>query len=303
MRIRQIIRKYFYFSKGEQRGILLLLIFIVLIFLANCFIFRFEKREGLTDSIINQYSDVDVTENKTKTTLSLFPFDPNVADSLKLDSLNLPYWVKKNLLSYRRHNGELKYKEDFLKIYGMNDSIYSRVKEYIVLPDKPVIKKKVSTIFAGGHKEKVKKNIIVREKKKIVEINSASAEDYEKLWGIGDVLSERIIKYRKLLGGFYSKEQLLEVYGLPIETFLEIKRYLKVDTIDIVKLNINFSGYRELLFHPYLQKDDVKRILNYRDSVGFIEDKKQLLESSVLEDSVYRKISHYIEVKIVESTK
>jgi len=303
MRIRQIIRKYFYFSKGEQRGILLLLILIVLIFLANCFIFRFEKREGLTDSIINQYSDVDVTENKTKTTLSLFPFDPNVADSLKLDSLNLPYWVKKNLLSYRRHNGELKYKEDFLKIYGMNDSIYSRVKEYIVLPDKPVIKKKVSTIFTGGHKEKVKKNIIVREKKKIVEINSASAEDYEKLWGIGDVLSERIIKYRKLLGGFYSKEQLLEVYGLPIETFLEIKRYLKVDTIDIVKLNINFSGYRELLFHPYLQKDDVKRILNYRDSVGFIEDKKQLLESSVLEDSVYRKISHYIEVKIVESTK
>ena len=297
MRIRQIIRKYFYFSRAEQKGILVLIIIIFLLFGANCFIFCFEKREGLKGFLLKQYSFECATESKTKINLSLFPFNPNVIDSLKLDSFNLPFVVKKNLLSYRRHNGVLKYKDDFLKIYGMNDSIYSRVKKYIVLPDKYVKEKKVTTVSTGEFKEKGKKKIIVNEKRKPIEINSASAEDYKKLRGIGDVLSVRIIKYRKLLGGFYSKTQLLEVYGLSIETFVGIEKYLVVDTTKIVHINVNFSGFRELLFHPYLEKEDVKRIFNYRDSVGFIKYKKQLLDNSVLGTLVYRKISPYLTTK------
>jgi len=297
MRIRQIIRKYFYFSRGEQKGILVLIIIIFLIFLLNRFIFCFEKREGLKGLMLKQYSFERVTENKKKTNLSLFTFNPNVIDSLKLDSLNLPLVVKKNLLSYRRHNGVLKYKNDFLKIYGMNDSIYYRVKKYIVLPDKHIKAKKVPIVFTEEFKEKGKKKIIIHDKTKTVEINSASAEDYKKLRGIGDVLSVRIIKYRKLLGGFYSKTQLLEVYGLSIETFVGIEKYLVVDTTKIVHINVNFSGFRELLFHPYLEKEDVKRIFNYRDSVGFIKYKKQLLDNSVLGTLVYRKISPYLTTK------
>ncbi|MBK5202209.1 MAG: helix-hairpin-helix domain-containing protein [Prolixibacteraceae bacterium] len=301
MRIRQIIRKYFYFSRGEQKGILLLLVFIVLIFLANSFIFSFEKREGINVLLLKQDGYKNFTENKAKSNRSLFLFNPNLIDSLKLDSLNLPFYVKKNLLSYRRHNGVLKYKDDLLKIYGMNDSIYSRVKEYIVLSDKPIIVKNIKPVFPGVHKGEGENVTIVDEKRKLVEINSASAEDYKKLWGIGDVLSVRIVKYRNLLGGFYSKKQLLEVYGLSDETFKNIEKYLVVDTTKIVHINVNFSGFRELIFNPYLKKEDVKRIINYRDSVGFIKDKRQLLEFSVLEDSVYSKISHYLEVKTPES--
>jgi len=297
MRIRQIIRKYFYFSRGEQKGILVLLILIVLIFLANCFIFSFEKREGLKGFILKQYSVEDVAKKLIKPSLSLFPFNPNITDSLKLDSLNLPFWVKKNLLSYRRHNGVLKYKEDFLNIYGMNDSIYLKIKEYITLPEKPVIVKKVTTVFPLEIKKKGEKKIIVPEKRKHFEINSAGAEDYKKLRGIGDVLSLRIIKYRKLLGGFYSKEQLLEVYGLSGETFADIEEFLVVDTTKIVHINVNFSEFRDLIFHPYLNKEDVIKILNYRDSVGFIENKRQLLDNSVLENLVYRKISPYLTIK------
>jgi len=297
MRINQIIRKYFYFSRGEQKGILLLIVFIVLIFFANSFIFCFEKKEGLKGLMLKQYIFGCVTENKTNIKRSLFPFNPNVIDSLKLDSLDLPFFVKKNLLSYRRHNGVLKYKDDLLKIYGMNDSIYSRVKEYIVFSDKPIIVKNVKPDFAGVHKGEEENVTIVNEKRKTVEINSASAEDYKKLRGIGDVLSVRIIKYRKLLGGFYSKTQLLEVYGLSDETFNNIEKFLVVDTTKIVHIDVNFSGFRELLFHPYLGKEDVKRIFNYRDSVGFIKNKKQLLDNSILETLVYRKISPYLTTK------
>jgi len=297
MRISQIIRKYFYFSRGEQKGILLLIVLIVLIFLANSFIFSFEKREGINVLLLEQVCYKKITENKTKIKRSLFLFNPNVIDSLKLDSLNLPFYVKKNLLSYRRHNGLLKYKDDLLKIYGMNDSIYYKVKKYIDLPDKHVKIKNVATFSTEDFKEKSKKKIRIDKKRKPIEINSASAEDFKNLWGIGDVLSVRIIKYRKLLGGFYSKTQLLEVYGLSDETFKSIEKYLVVDTTNIVQLDVNFSGFRELLFHPYLGKEDVKRIFNYRDSVGFIKNKKQLLDNSVLGTLVYRKISPYLTIK------
>ena len=118
MWIHHIFRKYFYFSRAEQKGILLLLVIIILIFLANSFIFYFEKREGIKVSLIEQDCYNNLKENKVDKKLSLFIFNPNLIDSLKLDSLNLPFFVKKNLLSYRRHNGVLKCKGDLKKNIG-----------------------------------------------------------------------------------------------------------------------------------------------------------------------------------------
>ena len=179
----------------------------------------------------------------------------------------------------------------------MNDSIYCKVKKYINLPDKYVKVTNVDTFSTVDFKEKGKREIVVEKKRKIIEINSASVENYKSLRGIGDVLSVRIVKYRNLLGGFYSKKQLLEVYGLSEETYNSIKDYLIVDTTKIAHINLNFSEFRDFIFHPYLKKKDVKRIIDFRDSIGFITDENQLLEFSVLNDSVFGKISHYLEVK------
>ena len=48
----------------------------------------------------------------------------------------------------------------------------------------------------------------------VVEINTADSAELMRLNGIGASFSRRIVKYRNLLGGFISKEQLLEVYGM-----------------------------------------------------------------------------------------
>jgi DNA uptake protein ComE-like DNA-binding protein len=104
-----------------------------------------------------------------------------------------------------------------------------------------------------------------------LELNLCDSAALEKLPGIGPVLSARIIKYRNLLGGYADKRQLLEVYGLPPETYDRISSQLTADTTLLVKIPINSSDYRELVRHPYLSPDEVSAILRYRQRIGRIE--------------------------------
>jgi len=104
-----------------------------------------------------------------------------------------------------------------------------------------------------------------------LELNLCDSAALERLPGIGPVLSARIIKYRNLLGGYADKRQLLEVYGLPPETFEKISSQVTADTTLLIKILINSSDYRELVRHPYLSPGEVSAILRYRDKIGRIE--------------------------------
>jgi competence ComEA-like helix-hairpin-helix protein len=57
-------------------------------------------------------------------------------------------------------------------------------------------------------------------------LNRATAEDLDRLPGIGPGLALRIIKYRQVNGNFSSLDQLMGVTGVKGKTFEKIKRYL-----------------------------------------------------------------------------
>lgn len=69
--------------------------------------------------------------------------------------------------------------------------------------------------------------------KKPVSLNTATAKDFEQLPGIGPVLAERIIEYRKKLKaengrGFAAKEQLMEVPGIGPKKYANLMDYVKL---------------------------------------------------------------------------
>ena len=127
-----------------------------------------------------------------------------------------------------------------------------------------------------------------------IEINGADSSGLTEIRGIGPVFASRIVKYRNMLGGFYCKEQLLEVYGIDHENFSYISTQIEVDSTKINKIDINNIKFKELLKHPYLNYDDVKAVFKCRDKTGNRVTKSLLIKSRGLEQESLEKILPYI---------
>ncbi len=112
----------------------------------------------------------------------------------------------------------------------------------------------------------------------IVEINVADTAEFATLPGIGPAFARRIVEYRGKLGGFTNTSQLLEVYGLDTARLKQFEKHITIDTAAILKTNVNTSAFRDLLRHPYLDYDDVKKIVNYREKRGIITSWDSLCE-------------------------
>jgi competence ComEA-like helix-hairpin-helix protein len=299
MRLRQIIREYFLFSKGERTGLTILIILMIIILIADRLIFYFEKPAVADkEKFDRMLGELKQQESTPTDPGSLFHFDPNTIDSAALDCLALPSRVKQNLLRYRMHGGRLKKKEDLRKIYGMNDSVYTVIEAFMNISEEEAYPASVVNTPEAAIEPKNSEarppdpDTISADK---IEINRATVADLMKLYGIGPVLSDRIVKYRNLVGGFHSLDQLTEVYGLKEETLQNIVGQLEVDSTALVPVNINFADARALANHPYLKWDDANRIVRYREKTGFIADKYQLIQDSVLKNEVFNKIKPYLQ--------
>ncbi len=301
-KLRNIIRDYFTFTRNERIGLYILIGIIVVLLVVNRLIFYFETPGEINRDSFEKYIESfhkEKEEQPHKKDQSLFSFNPNQIDSLSLDSLDMPASIKSNLYKYVLKGGSFRYRSDMRKLYGMNDSVFSALSPYIDLPEKPIVKIKPKRKVQAkmNHAFKVDKPKATLEEIKPIELNAASVEELKSLYGIGEVLSSRIVKYRNLLGGYYQIEQLKEVYGLSEETYQAVAKHLAVDRDSIKKIDINFASGKELVRHPYLKWDDVNSIFEHKSEVGFIKTIDQLLENEVLNDTIYNKISPYLKTK------
>lgn len=127
-----------------------------------------------------------------------------------------------------------------------------------------------------------------------IELNSADSIDLLSLYGIGPVFSGRIIKFRNLLGGYYSRDQLLEVYGMDSLRYLGFYKRTFVDTNLIRKINMETVVFKELLRHPYIKYEMVKSFIRYRDYHGPPDDLQGLFHECVWPDSLWARLSPYL---------
>ena len=126
---------------------------------------------------------------------------------------------------------------------------------------------------------------------KALPLNTADSTELVALPQIGEVMASRIHRYRDRLGGYVSLDQLFEVKGMDTVRFETIRPYLMLETDDIRRLDVNNDEFKTLLRHPYLEYDQVKAIVNYRERKGLISDWKQLCE---LTGDVNPLLQHYV---------
>ena len=132
-----------------------------------------------------------------------------------------------------------------------------------------------------------------KPKQQLIEINMADTADFEKLPQIGPFFAKRIHKYRNLLGGFYSKNQLREVYGMDSARFTQFENFILIDTSLIIKKNINSIKEEELRKHPYISYKLASVICNYRHQHGHFKSIGDLKNIHLIDSNKFCKIVPY----------
>jgi DNA uptake protein ComE-like DNA-binding protein len=128
----------------------------------------------------------------------------------------------------------------------------------------------------------------------LIDINTSDSATLVSLPGIGPVLSARIIKYRRLLGGYARIEQMKEVYGLPPETYNMIKDRITADTSGIIKVNINSADYKGLSHIHYFEKYEITAIMKYRQLNGKINNIVDLTDNKLISLEKAIKVRPYL---------
>lgn len=315
MKLRQLIRDYFTFSRNERKGIVVLLVLILLLAAANKVIFYFEKPAKIDSGILDSskqelaaYNDslnLDLQQQSIKSadsgfeegrysdnseksqdkepntdrdeSLSLFKFDPNKCSDEDFHQLGFSDKQTEAIRKYISKGAVFKRKDDFFKIRVITEKQKARLSSWIEISE--------PTADFTSRKENISSIMI--------EINSADSLTLAQLPGIGKVLSKRIVKYRDLLGGFYSIDQIKEVYGINEQTFGLIEDKVTVDPSRIKKIDLNFSDARELSRHPYLQRNLAAKIVKFRSKNGSLKNLAVLRDSMILNIEEYNRIKPY----------
>ena len=312
------------------------------------------------------YNNIDSAEVEYK------PFDPNTADYRTMISSGVPRTIAVNLIKWRESGKVFRIKEDVALCYGMTDSLFFLLEEYITIGEEFKIKRnapkqsyyskphstkkerhelktelvsfsldtvsasylellgftpkqaelvvRYREIIGGYHSfekfaecyavdstmaERLRPYILFKEQATTspkqpelefpIEINGADIATLVRINGIGEKSAQQIVRYRELLGGYYSVEQISELQVVTTENFQRILPQICCDNSKIKKININFAAQNELETHPYLSSRMLKRIINKRLLKGGWSTIEEMIEDNIFSADEAARIAPYLQ--------
>ena len=295
------LKSFFALRKSEQRGIIILLFLLLLILAFNLFlpgiissnenvnpannndVRRFiAAQHHLDDSLL--FVKLQRHGNLNNSLAARFmhpvPFDPNTVSEKVMQQMGLNHKQIFTILNYRKHNGLFLKKTDLQKIYGLSSVEYHILEPYIML----------HSISHTAHHQNIRKQLPT-------DLNSCTPDELAHREHVKPWLAERIVKYRNLLGGFYSIEQLNEVYGMKKRDINKIKASLIIDTTKIHKINLNKAKFKTILHHPYFDYKTTKKLFYLRDKLHGFNNLTQLKAQHIIPDSAFDHIRHYLYIR------
>lgn len=288
--MRNFFRSYFQFNRRELHGLLFLAGLFFLVTILKWVLLN-SIENSLPEMKVQAISELSQTVEKSRSfwtkkqvgthDRSLFYFDPNSLNAAGWKRLGLSAKQQQSVLNYRLRGGIFKSANDLGKLYCLNESLLTRLKPFVRIDSAAL---PVTTV------ESVKYGTVGSVP--LVDINSADSLQLLEIKGIGPYFASAILRYRKRLGGYVHKEQLLEIYHFEAEKYALVKAKIWVDSTRITKINLN--AVDEKLNHPYLDSRRAKALANYRKQHGKFQQIEQLRQTDLLDDERYRKIVPYL---------
>jgi competence ComEA-like helix-hairpin-helix protein len=287
--MKKIVSDFFFYNRKQKIGVLV----FSLITIINACIILFTPlpsldKEDHTELMkelaemkkqnVNSHPHYKEDDEEDSSDKILAPFDPNTCTVDELKKVGLSEKVSARIIKLRSKGWKFRTKESFRKIYGISEEQFTELEPYITISSEPSINDKT----------------LKRYEKALVELNSADSILLCSLPGIGPGFAKRIISFRERLGGFLSKEQLLEVYGFDSVKFHLLRERILIDEKLVERVRVNSEEEKDLAKHPYIGYKTAKKITAYRKQHGNFRTISDLEKISTISISELEKIVPYI---------
>jgi competence protein ComEA len=219
----------------------------------------------------------------------------NTATVTELDTLNgVGEATAKKIIEYRETKGAFKTVDDLAKAgIGIGEKTLEKFRDQITVGDGKTIATAESstastpTVSTGP----------------LININTASAKELDKLNGVGEVTAQKIIAYREANGPFKTIDDLKKVAGVGDKTFDKFRAQITVDgsatpitttsketpVVGVVpttvatgpKININTASAKELDTLNGVGEVTAQKIIAYREANGPFKSVDDLAKAGI----------------------
>jgi len=198
-------------------------------------------------------------------------FNPNFITEYSGYTLGMSPQEIDRLHQFRENDQWINSIADFKRVTQVSDSLLDAISPRFQFPDWITNPRPRATNWNSNTEKSFAQKI---------DLNKATAEQLQKINGVGEVLSNRIINFRNRLKGFQIDEQLHDVYGLEYGV---VKRILAEFTVkekpEVVKININTASASDMATLPFISFNLAKEIVDYRllrEGIKDIEELKNI---------------------------
>ena len=171
----------------------------------------------------------EVRANVPRKTVESFQFNPNTASVEDLCRLGFSPKQAASIVEYRNKGGKFRRKSDFARSFVVSDSIYKRLEPYIDIP--------------------------------LIDLNLADSAAFDTLPGIGGWFASKMVEYRKELGGYSYKEQLMDIWKFDREKYDNLSDLITIDTAYIKPYPLWTHPVDSLRLHPYIRNYETARAI------------------------------------------
>ena len=317
--MRNFLTSYFYYSRGERNGVMVLAVLsLSLLLLPKIYSLMIKRTNSIADFSAFEFEIATFVGQKAADTEGggfsnqneepvLFPFNPNNATKEDLIRLGLSPRVATTFVHFREKGGRFFKKEDFKKIYGVKESDYERLVDYISLENEGAFSSK-----SYAHTPQYNQYNASKETQRTIELkpfdpNTATETELLSL-GLDNRTVKVLLKYREKSGRFRTKDDLKKIYNLSDIDFLRISSFVQIaenQTItkgylesrpnnDALKkggntaevpVDLNRATVEELVQLRGIGRTFALRIIEHRERLGGFTSLNQLKEVYGLPDS------------------